>query len=430
MARTSWMLFWMAPTTFDPSEVESFFVRRTVDLNWPHVSILYWPMTPPFTLLDKIPTGRRVDELINEKSMSRQQVAERIGINRTTFDMMVKRTRGREIYGYELKKINSVLEISYERFMQSDMIESAKKFKEALKIRDYEAALSLAKEMNAVARGCSERCRTLNDVGRAYFYLEQYDKAHEYWLEAKFHAETILKKYGDSEKLYTVLRNLLISFDRRKEYSHALDIINQVEEVFRSNPERSGVIAHAYAMIAFNRGDMDKYREKMYESLDCFSQTDNKLLIGKATHNVACIEYQFGNYEKSKELFEQAFVLLQDEPEIILYTVKDFAKTLLDLNLNQQVISMIEDYLPIAESRKKADLQAKLLILLSTAKNNAEHAEKALSIVDASIATKLFACRYLLNYYVNANDVDSVIQYYKIEQSLRGSSNIYKEEEF
>ena len=169
--------------------------------------------------------------------------------------------------------------------------------------------------LNSVAIGYSERCRSLNDLGRVYYYQQEYQKAHEIWMEAATHAEKIAKLFKESKKLYAIMRNLLDDVYSKKRILHALDVLKRVEEFFKQDPECYGVMCHNYAMIAYECGDLVTYKDKMYEALEAFRSSENVRETGKAEHNVAYIAYQMGEYRKAKELFETAIRTLECETE-------------------------------------------------------------------------------------------------------------------
>ena len=101
-----------------------------------------------------------------------------------------------------------------------------------------------------------------------------------------------------------------------------------------------------------------------------------------------------------------------------LIALKDYCKTLLELGLHDAAGEVINASLVEMDTLHLPELKHKFLVLLSMATNDLCHAECVVSTDDANKEIRLFACRHIMDYYSSVGDAESLLRYYKIEQSL------------
>ena len=87
-----------------------------------------------YTLVDQIRLGQRLIEIMKEKgnAYSNKMLALRTGIGSDeTIRRILTGSQNRQIYKFELEKILDVLDISFERVIQGDIVNQRKEFREA-----------------------------------------------------------------------------------------------------------------------------------------------------------------------------------------------------------------------------------------------------------------------------------------------------------
>ena len=281
------------------------------------------------TAVDLIPLGRRVAEIMEEKGAAYtiRSFSQRIGMSK---DKLCRCINGeRYIKPSELENIAEGLHLSVERIRQDDIKKEAEELQKLLKnLANLQRALQLAESLTALALGRSEKSIALNNLGRVLFLMRDYDQAHAIWLEAYADAKRLSGLWGESEVLYDVLTNLLISFSARKEYIQLQQILAEIKPILYSSANRAGAISYSVAMIAYKNGQFEEAREKLYESLDCYLKLDDVKSVGMAERNVAFIEYRMRNYETAIKWFESAIPKLSVDPYWQAVAVKDFVKAM------------------------------------------------------------------------------------------------------
>ncbi|MFD2168701.1 hypothetical protein [Tumebacillus lipolyticus] len=384
-------------------------------------------VAPKETTVDKIPLGRRIEEIKKEKGgyYSTAAMSTRIGVHEETLRMMIKGKR--DIYSFELEKIAKDLKMPVERITQDDVTRGAAELIELLATKaSLERAHELAVGLFEVSIGLTERCNALNNIGRVYFYLERYDSAYEYWMKAYSVAELIHEKFKDNERLHIVLSNLIALFAARKQYSRLSDIMIRIEGVFDGQPEKKASILHAKAMLAEHEGKVEEAGNFLYQTLDCLQVSGHTNKIGRAELNIGYYEYKQKNYARANEILKRSLNHLVLDKRVWLIAMKEYAKTLIKLNRTEEGTQIFDE--AISETTSP-DLYGKLLLLLSVAKGQPKIAEEVLSLsVDDKI--KELACKYLMHYSYSTGDSDGVMKYYGITEGLRVyNSDILHEED-
>lgn len=169
-------------------------------------------VAPALTTVDELPLGKRISEIMKEKgtAYSQNALSQRLGLHKETFRKML--IGERSIYTFELTAICEALKMSQDRILQKDIKLDHYKFRTALSDKRYSDALVLAEKLLEIAVGFTERCRSLNDIGRVYYYIGEFEKAHEHWLNAYSYADQAIRASGKSEPLFNVTANLMIFF--------------------------------------------------------------------------------------------------------------------------------------------------------------------------------------------------------------------------
>ncbi|TCP55809.1 hypothetical protein EV586_103464 [Tumebacillus sp. BK434] len=370
-----------------------------------------------------LPLGRRIAEIMKEKgkAFSQQAIANKMGISRETVRLML--TGERVILPHELNQIASFLKVPVERIKQEDTYFEVKELSTLLdKLGDKHRALELAQRIANVAIGVTERCEALNHLGNAYYDLQKYEEAHASWLLAYHEATEIKERYKETEFLFNVTKNLMISFAARKEYTHLSNIISELEPIFDLQPEYSGALCYSYAMIEYEKGNIEATKQRLYQSLEYYIQTGDRINIGIAERNVGFIEFVTSNYEKSKEYFELALPKLEKYDYSYWVTVKDYSKTLIKLGILEHAKQQITTALEIAGTSGLLELEGKLMLLLGRIDHTPEHAKKVVSNCAYGSKVRDLGCKYLMEYYKRAGEAELFMKYHELSESIRGDS--------
>lgn len=380
-----------------------------------------------------IPVWRRVSEIMKEKgdAFSQQALAIRININRKTLGKMLS---GRsKIHMFDLRRLSEALKVPVERILQEDTHPVETELRELLKKKtDKERALDLALKLSSKSVGMTERCIHLNYLGCAYYLIQDYEKAHETWLEAYSYAKAIQQKYGDSDRLFQVIHNLVWSYIVRREYSNMNKILEGVETIFQSTPNRLGTLAFARAKVAEESNNIVVARQHAIESLKYYLMTEDANSIGKAEITAAHYAYKVKNYYESMILLESAMDHLVPDVDTWLIAVKEYAKTLLKLGLFEETQHIISESLHRVGSliEKKQDLNGKLQLLLFLATGDSSYAENVLSNSRVNDKIRLLAYKSLFKQCIEMDDEATLMKYSKIVGALSiNSSEILDEED-
>ncbi|MGZ4159401.1 MAG: helix-turn-helix domain-containing protein [Neobacillus sp.] len=386
----------------------------------------------PVTVVDNIPITRRITEIMTEKGKyySIHAMAGRIGIHRETYRNMLKGER--QIYTFELEKIAKDLKITVDRITQEDHKTNSEELRGLLNNRIHpERSLYLAEQLLSSSVGCTERCISLNYLGWAYFELKQVDQAHKAWLRAYELAEEISIKYEESELRYRVLRNLMLSYIQLKDFANALEISEEVESWFETEPLRIAELLYVRANVKESMGDNEEGRNLTYKSLEYCIKAESNEMIGRAYVNAAHFEYFLGNYEKSLEMLECAIEFLKSNKRIKLIAEKELVKTLIKLGQHERAVELIRLTLETAQELGQLGIEGKLYILLSRITDSIDFAQRVLDSEKYDNTIRYIACKFLIGHYRKSGDAFNFMHYHEVAEKLKQTtiSDILDEKE-
>ena len=217
----------------------------------------------------EIAIGQRIGEILEERgsAFSIRAISERIGMSK---DMLARMISGdRYISPTELKQIADGLSLTVARLKQEDTASWVEEVSMLLdKEENFVRVIQIATEMKKIAVGCSERFFVSDALGKAYYLSMQFDKAHEAWLEAKGYAEAINQRYGNTDHLYRVMHNLVLSFIERKDFAGLKELVEKLKFTFQSVPRRLATLYYSTASAALHVGNYFEARENFLLSLE------------------------------------------------------------------------------------------------------------------------------------------------------------------
>ena len=232
--------------------------------------------------------------------------------------------------------------MAYNRFARSLMTGQERDYEKALKYAQQ--GLILAKQAN-FDKGCAELLRT---VGNACLYMNDYDKASEYYREAvnicekiqdingialnyynialiyniqsKYYYELELlqkaalawKQIGYSGRIITVNKGIVSLLESIGEFQLAMEY---AEEALNISIETGNRMEEAilYDILAGNSkamGDVGKMEEYYKKSLNIFEELDEQVQLARVTHNYALNIYS-DNPETSIDLLQKSAVMFE-----------------------------------------------------------------------------------------------------------------------
>jgi tetratricopeptide (TPR) repeat protein len=386
--------------------------------------------------------GRRVMEIMEEKgkAFTQQALATRIGMGRQTLSMKLRGER--DMYLFELRRIAEALHLPLARIMQEDTHDDEKKLQGMFaslvedsavsKITpDFNEIFEIAHRLSLVAVGMTERCKTLNDLGRAFYYLRRYDEANKVWQEALEYAKKIAEKYNNHEYRSLTLSNLLVILTISSNRIDSYELLDEIEQVFSENPHRLGVLFYVRSKIAEEQENIHEAKTHAMKSLDYFRQTGNFMSIGKAEVTVAHYEFILGNYATANSYLNSSIVYLKPHMYEWLVAIKDYAKTLLKLHEYDQMEIIVSDALSQVDQKSSQyrDLVGKLKILLSMCRNEISHAESVLFDNGLHVNVRTLAYKYLRRLCIQTGDKTNLMKYAIIEDELETTKNDLLHEE-
>lgn len=385
--------------------------------------------TQQSTAFQPLPIGRRINEILEEKggAFSQRSFAPRVGLSKDTLRRIIDGER--HCKPSEVQRIAEGLSISVARLKQDD---TAGLHIELLGLLDnkqnLKRALLLAEVIQSHAIGYTERCDAALLKARTEYAMGHYDRAHEYLLESYHHAETIYEKYNETDRLYTSLSKLLITFTVRKEYSRMSVILARVESVFSSDPEKMANICFSKAMIAEQFGNVEEVRVNLYKSLELHQVTGKQNDIGRAEQNVGYFEFKQKNYEVAKRFLRDSIPKLQGDTYNQLIAIKEYVKTLLKLDETDAAVRWLENALQDVE--QFPELKGKFYLLFAIAKQDVPYADSIFHIPNVGKSVLRLTCKYLTKHYMKLGDSESVLKYSMIaERYALNHSDIIDEED-
>lgn len=356
-------------------------------------------LAPELTLVDQIPLGRRLREIMKEKGSkySLTAMSSRLGISRETLRVMLSGER--EIYWFELEKIALDLKLPAERILQQDILPIHQEIDHLIiSLKDLERALRLSKERAAPAIGPSEKANILNIIGRIYLVKRDIDEAEKCFTEMHELVKTICEKEQDDELLYRALRNLMYIYAHRKKPLLIHEIAQAAESIFTANSRRLTVMYFSLSNAMELPKEVAEAKKYAYRALEQVQIAGRDELIGRAFLHAAFYEFSDRQYVKAKELLTQA-LQYQLNSKTRIEVLKDLAKVHLKLreysNAKQLILTTLQD----DAIENEQDLKARLLILLSRAANTYHYAESVAGSLQNKQSVRHLALRFLYAYY-------------------------------
>ena len=245
-------------------------------------------------------------------------------------------------------------------------------------------ALETAKQMN----DSLIISQALNNVGNIYMYLELYEEALKYFIDA-INIYPIEKNPGEAGKLYGRIGNLYLYIE---DYVNAEEAYKKALPFFEKANFKNGII-----IATQNLGIIEKRKENFEKALEYYSaalegyrSVGYRVGIAQCQANIGNIYLELKNYTKALQMLKDALVIFTEENQMI-----------------DEIVCNSE----IAEVYSKSGQTKKAL-------SYAHQAEKLLDALPKNDRTKLMVLKQLEEIYVARKDTSIAYMYLLAYQSL------------
>lgn len=364
---------------------------------------------------------QRVNEILKERKKKPAYLVGKVDITRDTVYRILNGKRGMATL-QEKREIAAALGLTLERIMQEDVADLLDEL-ECLLSRgnDVNRTIILSERWKSIALGKIERLKALTKLGRAYYLGQRYEDAHDVWVEAF----AIASSDGvDEEALFDATINLIESYFSKGNFEKVLCVLNDIEVKYIHDYEKMGYIYQYRGLCCVKKNELEEAKKKFLESYKWFSQAGIKIMIGRVQHNLANIEYDLENFERSKIWFLESINNLQEDTLLMQSIVeKDLARTLICLDENDTAISLIENRISILQDYRHVypSLIGKLLLMKSDICRDVGSALDIFQLNQCSREILCNAADLLTDLFFEQKDYDSAKKYYKIMKDNAGS---------
>jgi tetratricopeptide (TPR) repeat protein len=369
---------------------------------------------PSHTVVDSIPIGRRIMEIMQEKgpAYTISAMAGRLGFSRETLREMLKGER--EMYTYELENIARDLKVSVERILQTDILEETKELRQHLDMGEAtQWCLELSAKFTELAIGLTERVIVANELARGQYQSRDLETAIETLNKVLPDAQLILEKYGDPDILMWVTGNLVSAKTIQGDYTNLPEMAAVVEPYFPTHPKLAAVICYSLSQYKLEvEGNRNEAREMQYLSLHYYRLTGIPISIANSQMNVAIFEYRQKQYEQAKALFQSAYEVFRVHDNLYAQAVhaREYGKLLIRLGETKEAVEILDwmfDRMKANPNVIQSDMVAQLYLLLAIAKQDPLFAEKVLSDNIGTRSIQKIACKFIRDYYDHHGDFAS-----------------------
>ena len=210
-----------------------------------------------------------------------------------------------------------------------------------------------------------------------------------------------------------------------------MEILAKVEPVFQGNQKVLGDIQYTRATIEEHSGNLVKAKQHAYAALQSYEMLGDDRLLLKAEVNAAHYEFKDKKYVQSQILLERALARTVGDPFLELFVIKEYVETLLKLKQIRQAKQTIQQTLEnkAQELNTHQRIRDKLLLLLSVAQNDRQHAEQLLFSEQAELKVRRLAFLFLRSLCIQAGDEVLLMKYSKIAYKIFNYKNVLDEEE-
>lgn len=145
---------------------------------------------------------------------------------------------------------------------------------------------------------------TLNNLGRIYDRLGNYEEALQYYQQAL----AILQEIGNPADMGVTLNNIGVVYDNLQNYNQALDYYQQALVIFQDieNHEKVGKILNNIGIVYDNFQNYQQGLKYYQQALVIFEKIDNQEGAAEILNNIGIIYTKLAQYDKALEYYQQA----------------------------------------------------------------------------------------------------------------------------
>lgn len=376
---------------------------------------------------EPIDIGRRLREIFAQRKLSLRAFASYYGSSKDVIHRIM--TGDRLPMKTELVNIAQHLKMTYERLMMVDTQSELEELVRLVKNKSNpKRAIQLATDLLDVSIGYTERFYILNYLGAAHHQLNQHEKAHNIWMQALPYAEKISAMFDDTEELYKITSNLILSHTVRKDVLRLALLLEQVEPGFaNSDPKRAGYIMYYRARLALDHGDLELFLNQMYRVDELYQMTGDVRLQDTGKNNIAFAEYLAGNLHKAEALYVQIVESPSQFNDLKYLARKGYGQTLLKVKKRTAANVLIEKSLHELEQLDLPDLQAHFLLLRAYSQNDMESAKRVLDLQDVEEDFYFLAYKCLMEHCERVQDSEGFLKYHQLARRYSKDTPFHEE---
>ncbi|ARU63006.1 hypothetical protein CBW65_20030 [Tumebacillus avium] len=382
------------------------------------------------TEMENMSIARRILEIMDEKGETIRGFASRLNMSRETLRLIL--VGERPVSPSEIEEIANGLGITMARLKQTDTYKQHEEVKALFKSKNRTKPVllrthAIAAELVEVALGATERGFRLHDLGRVQYVQEQYEVAHNTWIQTLEYAKELQEKYNENRLLHLVTTNLMLTSTISKEYSNIESLLVVVEKEFAEDYEKLGMAQYTRMKMQEDRGNVERAKQHAIRSLELFQLTGDPLQIGTALLNVGHYEFLFGNFNECKKLLSSALEHVKSHDDICVHVVKNYVKTLMKLKDYQSAVQIIDEYTALA--KEYPEYWAKIKVMYAVAKDEPSFADSVINDTSASTSVRYIASKCLMEYFYLKGDAEQTMRYYEKVRIFSHTKSEYLDEE-
>ncbi len=196
----------------------------------------------------------------------------------------------------------------------------------------------------------------LNNIGLVFYNLKDYKKAIEFYLRAL----EMKKASGENFDLEGLYVNLGLCFNQTGDYEKAIDYFNQGFEICGKNCSDNilAVGLSGLGVAYYHIQSWDKAESSFLKSLEISKAQGNGLNQWSALYQLSLVEYSQGRKEKGMSYLKEAYVVAEKSKlvEPLINTYKQFAEIYQETSDDKNHALYLSRYVKLKDSIYNEDL--------------------------------------------------------------------------
>ncbi|MEO0288271.1 MAG: tetratricopeptide repeat protein [candidate division WOR-3 bacterium] len=182
-----------------------------------------------------------------------------------------------------------------------------------IRLSDYENALKNADrayEIFKKNKNLKEEIRSIKNIGKIYYDMNQYEKSLDYFKESLKMAKE--SKFDQLE--HDILGSMALYYFETGEYDEGIKLLNKKIEYDRKNNKKREM---CYAMgnlglMLWRKGELDKALEIFKEILKVAKEQGDRYSLSASISNIGMIYYFQKKYDEALKCYQEAFTINEE----------------------------------------------------------------------------------------------------------------------